>query len=1396
MKKVFALLLVFIVITKSLLAQTTVSVRINSATDDFEEWLKPIGSQTQSKTIGGMDNGSSDLEFGTEASGNDPQMVGLRFNNLNIPQGALITNAYIQFKVDAISKNSNPCVVFVKAQDTDSAGTFTSNNFDLTSRLKFKDSVVWGVSGASWGTVGSASADQRTTDISTLVQQIVNRSGWKNNNSVAFFLYGSGTREVESFDGDAPGAPLLVVQYVESKKISKRISAADDDMEEWLPAKTGQTQSKSVGSLDAGSSDLEFGTEAAGNDPQMVGMRFNGINIPKGSVVKNAYIQFTVDAISKNNDPCKVIIVGENSDSASSFVSSISKNISSRIKTTDSTLWTVSGSTWGTIGSATADQRTPDLSNLVQAIINRSGWKEGNPLSFLMHGTGTREVESYDGDAPKAPLLVVEYVPVKSVSIRVSSAEDDLEEFISAKTGQTQSKTVGALDAGSSDLELGGEDKGNDPQMVGIKFNKIQIPYGARVKNAYIQFTVDAISKNTDPCVLTLKAENMDSVVSYDATKTYNISSRKYTTDSVLWTVKGSTWGTVGAATVDQRTPNIAPLINNILNRPNWKSGNSFAVNIVGSGTREVESYDGDAPKAPLLVIEYFGGNASSTKPKIPVVNYPIAKKSDWLYQDSGFNLLSTWKNASYLSDTNWYFGSAPLGYGQPTFTSTTILSGPVNNKTITHYFRKPFNIIDLTLLTDTVDLQLLCDDGAVVYINDKEVVRKNISSSTLDYKTKAAKSVQSPLDRVYWLYSIPKSMLQIGKNSVAVEIHQSDSLTSDALFDLSLNNRKFQPNPSAMGCNNATDHIACYTSVVPTIQVDTLTIPKSHRFQSILKTGDKYSVSGTVPRSFDFTAYVAEKGNSKKGYVAINHEMGPGAVSILNTQFNCKTGLWQVDSINPVDFSGPLVLTAANCSGGVSPWGTVVTCEEVRPASGDANSDGYIDLGWNIEIDPVTRKVKQYGNGIPEKLWAMGRMSHENVAFLNDSVTVYQGEDASDGNVYKFIATKKTDLSSGNLFVLKLDNSLSSTGDPTGSTGTWVQVPNTTKTERNNVKTTAATLGGTKFAGVEDIEVSPLSGEMFFTAKGVGRVYKFKDNGTTVSNFSTFAGGESYVVNYGGGLVSEDWGGGNDNLTFDDKGNLWVLQDGGRNHIWMLAPDHTPAKPKVELFMISPISSEPTGMTFTPDYKYMFLSIQEPTATTLQQKDVAGNSVFFDKSHALVVARKEMFSPQSLTTPIISGPTSVLPNSTHNYTVSNPTVNPYKWTVTNGSLLSGDNTKSVSVKWATTDGSLKVMENQNQFCQSSEKVASVIIQTSKTDPLIEKAGITIKPNPTSGIFNIKTASDAQVSVLDYTGKVLVNLNCQSNQEQQVNLSDFSQGVYYVVITKGNEKQTVKIVKY
>ncbi len=93
----------------------------------------------------------------------------------------------------------------------------------------------------------------------------------------------------------------------------------------------------------------------------------------------------------------------------------------------------------------------------------------------------------------------------------------------------------------------------------------------------------------------------------------------------------------------------------------------------------------------------------------------------------------------------------------------------------------------------------------------------------------------------------------------------------------------------------------------------------------------------------------------------------------------------------------------------------------------------------------------------------------------------------------------------------------------------------------------------------------------------------------------------------------AEPWGRGNDNLAFDGEGNLWVCQDAivasDRNHIWVVGPTHTQASPQVRVFATTPIRSEPTGITFTPDYKFMFISFMGPNwiSNTTSQMDAAG---------------------------------------------------------------------------------------------------------------------------------------------------------------------------------------------
>jgi secreted PhoX family phosphatase len=416
-------------------------------------------------------------------------------------------------------------------------------------------------------------------------------------------------------------------------------------------------------------------------------------------------------------------------------------------------------------------------------------------------------------------------------------------------------------------------------------------------------------------------------------------------------------------------------------------------------------------------------------------------------------------------------------------------------------------------------------------------------------------------------------------------------------------------------------EKISCFTSISPTSQTSRFILPSSHRFQMLMQQGDSYTTGGgNVPGNNDFTGYVPISNSSTNGYLSVNHENTPGGVSMMQISYDGSSKLWNVNSNQAVDFyNSALVTTTRNCSGGVTPWGTVITCEETYN-SGDNNNDGYEDVGWCVEIDAATKRVKSYGNGKQEKLWALGRMRHENVVVANDRKTVYFGEDGGTSCVYKFVANNAENLSTGTLYVLRLDGGLSG-GNPTTTTGRWVQMPNSTKSDRNNTSSIASSLGGNNFSGVEDVEIHPISGQVYYTSKGNGRVYRFTDNGSTVSGFETFVGGRSYPITTNSGTVNESWGSGNDNLAFDNDGNLWVLQDGGRDYIWMVENGHTQSNPKVKIFGSSPNGSEPTGITFSPDGRFMFLSIQHPSSFNSSQTDAAGNSVRFNKSSTIVIA-------------------------------------------------------------------------------------------------------------------------------------------------------------------------------
>ena len=189
----------------------TFEKRIVSGLDDVEQ--NPSGS---------MYINSTDLELvddGTIVG----QTVGIRFTGIGIPQGTIITNAYIQFQVDEVSTIASSLVI--RGEDADNAAAFTSARNNVSSRTSTDASVAW--TPAAWSTVGAAGVDQRTPDLSAIVQEIVNRGGWSALNDMVFVITGTGTRTAESFEGTATGAPLLHIEYQSGTPVVGDISIGD-----------------------------------------------------------------------------------------------------------------------------------------------------------------------------------------------------------------------------------------------------------------------------------------------------------------------------------------------------------------------------------------------------------------------------------------------------------------------------------------------------------------------------------------------------------------------------------------------------------------------------------------------------------------------------------------------------------------------------------------------------------------------------------------------------------------------------------------------------------------------------------------------------------------------------------------------------------------------------------------------------------------------------------------------------------------------------------------------------------------------------------------------------------------------------------------------------------------
>lgn len=156
----------------------------------------------------------------------------------------------------------------------------------------------------------------------------------------------------------------------------------------------------------------------------------------------------------------------------------------------------------------------------------------------------------------------------------------------------------GSVALGGHKLKLGGEE-GSQP-VVGLRFCDLPIPRGAAIKNAAVQFTVE--DDSDDPTELQIWGEASDHAEIFQS-KDKNVSSRANTTQAVSW--KPAPWPVEGESGPPHRTPELAPIIEEIVNRPGWKPGNALALVIRGQGTRVAKSFDESKNQAPSLHVEF-----------------------------------------------------------------------------------------------------------------------------------------------------------------------------------------------------------------------------------------------------------------------------------------------------------------------------------------------------------------------------------------------------------------------------------------------------------------------------------------------------------------------------------------------------------------------------------------------------------------------------------------------------------------------------------------------------------------------------------------------------------------------------------------------------------------------